>query len=49
LVPILACVVIFWLLTGLAIEEWAAFAMLVVVASLVYATSSKAPASRASN
>ncbi len=49
LVPILACLVICWLLTGLAIEEWAAFAMLVVVASLVYATSRNAPATRASN
>lgn len=39
LVPVLACAVIAWLLTGLAIEEWAAFGMLVVVATLVYFSS----------
>jgi len=36
-VPLLACGVIIWLLTGLAAEEWFAFATLVVVATLIYA------------
>jgi APA family basic amino acid/polyamine antiporter len=39
LVPLLACGVIVWLLTGLALEEWVAFGTLVAVASLLYATS----------
>jgi APA family basic amino acid/polyamine antiporter len=50
LVPVLACAVIIWLLTGLAIEEWAAFAILVTVASLVFSTSrGQAPQAPAAN
>lgn len=41
LVPVLACMVIVWLLSGLAIEEWFAFVTLVLVASIAYATSRK--------
>jgi basic amino acid/polyamine antiporter, APA family len=39
LIPLLACGVIVWLLTGLALEEWVAFGTLVLVASVAYATS----------
>lgn len=39
LIPLLACAVIAWLLTGLAIEEWFAFAILLVGASLMYLSS----------
>jgi len=36
IVPLLACGVIAWLLTGLALDEWLAFGACLVVASLVY-------------
>ena len=36
IVPLLACGVIAWLLTGLTIDEWLAFGACIVVASLVY-------------
>jgi basic amino acid/polyamine antiporter, APA family len=36
IVPLLACGVIAWLLTGLAIDEWLAFAACLLVASIVY-------------
>lgn len=35
-VPILACLVIVWLLTGLVVDEWLAFGACVAIASLVY-------------
>lgn len=38
-VPILACLVIAWLLTGLVLDEWLAFGACVAIASLVYSTS----------
>ena len=36
IVPLLACGVIAWLLTGLTIDEWIAFGACIVVATLVY-------------
>lgn len=36
LIPLLACGVIAWLLTGLTIDEWLAFGGCLIVASLVY-------------
>jgi APA family basic amino acid/polyamine antiporter len=36
IVPLLACGVIAWLLTGLAIDEWLAFGTCLLVASIVY-------------
>jgi basic amino acid/polyamine antiporter, APA family len=36
IVPVLACGVIAWLLTGLAIDEWLAFGACILVASLLY-------------
>lgn len=38
LIPLLACVVIAWLLTGLTTEEWLGFGACIAVASLVYAS-----------
>ena len=35
-IPLLACGVIVWLLTGLTLDEWTAFGACVVVASIVY-------------
>ena len=39
IVPILACGVIAWLLTGLTLNEWLGFAASIAIASLVYSTS----------
>ena len=36
IVPLLACGVIAWLLTGLAVDEWLAFGGCIVIASIVY-------------
>ena len=36
IVPLLACGVIAWLLTGVTIDEWLAFGACLVVASIVY-------------
>jgi APA family basic amino acid/polyamine antiporter len=38
-VPVLACAVIAWLLTGLTSSEWFGFGVCIAVASLVYSTS----------
>jgi len=38
IVPLLACGVIIWLLTGLTLGEWIAFGACIAVASLVYLT-----------
>jgi basic amino acid/polyamine antiporter, APA family len=37
LVPLLACLVIAWLLTGLTRDEWMAFGACIAIASLIYA------------
>lgn len=39
IVPLLACGVIAWLLTGLTLNEWLGFAASIAIASLVYSTS----------
>jgi APA family basic amino acid/polyamine antiporter len=39
IVPVLACGVIAWLLTGLTLNEWFGFAACIAIASIVYATS----------
>ena len=39
IVPVLACGVIAWLLTGLTLNEWLGFAASIAIASLVYSTS----------
>jgi amino acid transporter len=36
IIPLLACAVILWLLTGLTSEEWLGFGVCVVLATLVY-------------
>lgn len=41
IVPILACGVIIWLLTGLTIDEWLGFGTCIVVASAVYLVARK--------
>jgi APA family basic amino acid/polyamine antiporter len=44
IVPVLACGVIAWLLTGLALDEWLAFGACLVVASIVYVVRQSAAA-----
>ena len=46
IVPILACVVIAWLCTGLKLDEWIAFIACIGVATLVYAIRRSAAGAR---
>jgi basic amino acid/polyamine antiporter, APA family len=48
LVPLLACLVIAWLLTGLTRDEWMAFGACIAIASLIYAAARRGrhPANR---
>ena len=47
IVPVLACVVIAWLFTGVTLGEWIAFGATVAVASLIYAIRRSAGAASA--